>query len=125
MITIHDRQTATNRLPVVDLLLAVVRHANVRPDDRVALTRMGGAGECVWQLESKLDAGEIVSTSVAELLTIASKSSQIIDELRCTNEKITFGLFDATFLFVQAVDKDIENEIAAEFRSVTSLADQE
>lgn len=124
MIAIFDRNTDDNRLLVTKFLSVVLRHTNLCPDDRIELTRFGGVGERVWQLEANLDAGLTMTTSIAELAQIASESGQSIDELRCSSGNILLGLLDATFLFFQSVDKRIENKIASEFARVTPIADQ-
>lgn len=127
MIAIYDKETDPNKFVVAELLRAIVKHAGVAPDDQFRLTRWGGIGERVWnlesQLESRLNAGESVTVSIEELLPIASDSGEYIDEMHCINDNIQFGLSDASFLFFQAADKAVESKIAAEFRQVTYHAD--
>lgn len=122
MIAIFDRQSETQRLPLAELLDAILRHSSLKLDDEIALTRMGGTGQKVWLLESRLDAGETVRTSIGELKSILSGTDQIVDELRCSYRNFGFGLIDSTYLFVHATDKEIENGVASEFQRVTVLA---
>jgi len=122
MIAIFDRKA--KRLPIETLLRIVVKKSLLEVDEPVVLTRLGGVGEVIWGLESRLDAGESVITSIGELQCIVSTPGQIIDELRCGNQRICIGVSDATFMFVQSVDKNIEKEIASQFRQATVIADQ-
>ena len=122
MIAIFDRQD--DRLPVAALLLAVVQNSLLTLDEPIALTRFGGKGEAVWEIESRLDASESVFASIRELQRIVSTPGQVIDELRCGNDNACIGVSDSTFMFFQSIDKNIEATIGSMFRQVTVLPDR-
>ncbi|ADB15576.1 hypothetical protein Psta_0891 [Pirellula staleyi DSM 6068] len=124
MITIFDRQPTTNRLPIGDLVLAIIKHLGINPSDQFEVIRIGGVGENIAAIESKLDDDKEVSMSAEDLLGLATSPVQFLDELHCANKTVSFGLQDATFLFVQAVDKVSENKIASTFQQVRFLADR-
>ena len=123
MIAIFDREPDSQCLRLADLLRAVLKHSDLQSDDKLSLTRMGGTGQNVWSLESRLDAGETVTTSIGEVLRILLSADQIIDELQCCRKDVAFGLMDATYLFIESHNKGLETAVASEFEEIKFLPD--
>ncbi|WP_437201052.1 hypothetical protein [Planctomicrobium sp. SH664] len=125
MIAIYDRLEGTNTFSLKDFLSSILRHTTLSRSDRIQLIRMGGVGNWIWELESKLDTGEDVDITIDNLLLIASNPDESIEELLCNAGELQFGISDASFLFFQSAEKRIEKKVAADFKQAVFLQDHE
>lgn len=124
MITISDRSNTTNGLPVGQFLDILLECSNICSDEIVDVVRIGGVGKQIWERESKIDQGDRVKVSIAQLKQIVSDPSESLEDLLCVADSVTFGLSDSSFLFVQSTDKNLEDQIARRFQNVTLLSDR-
>jgi len=105
----------------LDKLLRAVALENTGEEYRIA--RFGGCGSQVWEIESRLDGGQHVSLPLGRLVELANEPEAVIDTLYCISGTLVFGISDATFMFVQADDKKVEERIAGFFESVEDSPD--
>lgn len=112
---IFNKRTTSEPFPVLRLVETVLQECHVKHDDIVEITRIGGPGERIWAIESKIDEGEEVFVFFRDLVSLSTSDGDSIDELRCFYGRLAFGVFDASFMFVQSEDKHVERLIASAF----------
>ena len=124
MIIIKDMIENGTKFPLAKLLMTVIEESGGSLDGRYRIVRIGGNGEAIWALESKLNFGEGLTMSLRDLLDLEGQQGSEIDTLRCISETITLGISDASFMFVQAADKAVESRISSQFDTVEELPDR-
>ena len=123
MKAIFDRIPDSFQFPLTELLLAVcsaVPFLEVKP---VVVKRLGGVGEAVWGYEQKLDQGLKLELEWKVIEAISLCSDAVVDELLCSSGPVYFGISDASFMFVQSTDKDLETRISSNFGDVREAPD--
>jgi hypothetical protein len=126
MIIIRDR-ISEFRFPLEKFLDRIMQAFDLPPAELVRLTRFGGNGSRLCELEAELEsaigAGQQFTVSLELLRSIFADPLENCDELRCLHDRVIFGLSDASFLFVEATDKRAEQSVAAAFRYTEECSD--
>ena len=117
MIAIYDRIGTKYTESLVIRLLKIIRDV-IGEDDKVLVTRLGGNGTLLWHYELKLDCGELVSIPVKEIIALASEKDAIVNLLHCRNEKIRFGVFDGSYMYVETNNDTLNNSLFNMFSDV-------
>ena len=125
MMILKDGTADGRRFPLSLLLDRISDCFCLRLDSTVRVVRFGGVGQKVWAIESALDEGHNVAVSLAQLKSIADDPNEICDEMYCIHDAVTFGLSDASFLFVQSQDKIAEANVAKSFADVAEMPDRD
>jgi hypothetical protein len=111
------------KFPLSELLLAVRSAVPCSVQTPVVIKRLGGVGDAVWQHEQKLDQGLKLELEWREIEGLSLCSDAAVDELLCILGPVYFGIFDASFMFVQSSDKTLEARLSSKFEDVREVPD--
>ena len=120
---IDDQVSGLKNFPLGRLISEISAWFAIPDSDTVCILRVGGAGDRIWQYEQTLIQGKPLSVSMSDLATCAAADDEFFDLLYCRHDKVTFGIFDATFMFVQTADKKLEAAVAHSFLKVSEGPD--
>ncbi len=123
MKAIFDQIELPKKFPLFKLLENIRDCLGISPDKLVEVHRAGGVGKNVWKYESLLNGGRRVVLNFSELENMASDPQEYPDELLCVSDGVYFGISDASFLFVQAIDKNIETKVLKQFTNFSDVPD--
>jgi hypothetical protein len=123
MKAIFDQIEAPKIFPLFRLLENIKVYLGIPPEKLVEVHRVGGVGKSVWKYESTLNDGRQLALSFYELEQMAADAQEYPDELLCAMDGIYFGISDASFLFVQAFDKNVESKTLNQFINFRDIPD--
>jgi hypothetical protein len=123
MKAIFDKIPSPKKFPLSELLLAVRGAVPFSAQTTVLIKKLGGVGDAVWQHEQKLDQGLKLELEWREIEELSLCADAAVDELLCMLGPAYFGIFDASFMFVQSSDKTLEARVSSKFENVREAPD--
>jgi len=124
---IFDKTGNNSRLPLAQLIDRIMVCFNLKPNDGIVLKRIGGSligcESAINRYEEVIDCGSELRISLSELRSLAETDNEL-QILLCEGPSITFGISDGTFMFIQAVDKRAEADVARGFKDVREVMDR-
>ena len=122
---IDDTSSEILGFPLRKLISTVSDAYDEKLDTVFRIVLFGGAGPRIWEVESQLNEREKVFLSLGDLLAVCTGDDNVCDELCCARDGTFFGLSDATFLFIQSRDKNLEDFVCSCFQKVRDFGDSD
>lgn len=116
---VRDRTPANQRLPLREVVDALVRRSNMSRATPVTVTMACGYGVRVNELDDGTEAGGTVSTSIGGVLAIVDADDEWFYELRVNiGAKLAFGLLDSSAVVVEG-ERSIVLDVVQGFHEVS------